>query len=199
MKNILLVLNIILLLLVGFLYYQNFAKRQPSESTITRNISDSLRSDLKSRIAYIDVDSLQNNYGYYKKLKEEFEKKQNSANNELTGMQQRFQKRASDLQQKAATMTPQEQENAMQEINKMQVDLQNRKMKIDEELFDSNNEMKEDILVRIQDFLKEYNKDGRFSYIFSYEPGFMFYKDSTLDITPDVIKGLNERYSKEKK
>ena len=89
-------------------------------------------------------------------------------------------------------MSPQEQENAMQEINKMQVDLQNRKQNIDNELYNYNSKMKEDILNRIQNFLKDYNKDGRFSYIFSYEPGFMFYKDSTLDVTYDVIRGLNK-------
>ena len=59
--------------------------------------------------------------------------------------------------------------------------------------------MKEDILTRIQDFLKVYNSDGRYDYVFSYEPGFMFYKDSALNITGDVIKGLNDLYAKNKK
>ena len=96
-------------------------------------------------------------------------------------------------------MNQQEQEKAMQEINKMQNDLQVRKQNIDNELFEYNTKMKDDILFRIQNFLKTYNKDGKYSYIFSYEPGFMFYKDSTLDITPDVIKGLNELYTEDKK
>jgi len=87
----------------------------------------------------------------------------------------------------------------MQEINKMQQDLQSRKQVIDNDLYNYNSKMKEDILTRIQDYLKQYNKDGRYSYIFSYEPGFMFYKDSTLNITPDVIAGLNEVYSENKK
>ena len=103
------------------------------------------------------------------------------------------------LQQKASTMNQKEQEAAMQEINKMQQDLQARKQSIDNELYNDNSKMKEDILTRIQNFLKEYNKDGKYSYIFSYEPGFMFYKDSTLNITPDVIAGLNELDSSSKK
>lgn len=199
MKNALLVINVILLVLVGILFYKVFGgnDRVPAgESSAT----DSTRNVIEAaKIAYIDLDSLQNQYEYYKKIKGEFEKKQNSANNEITSMQQRFQKRATELQNKAATMTMQEQESAMQEMNKMQNDLQNRKMNIDNDLFEYNNQMKEDILERIQSFLKEYNSDGRYSYIFSYEPGFMFYKDSTLDITKDVIRGLNERYEAEKK
>ncbi len=198
MKNILLVINIVLLALVGYLYYLQFGKSK--NKTVQKAVS-SVSGDLmeKSKVAYIDLDSLQSNYVYYKKIKADFEHKQSAANNEITSMQKKYQARAVQLQQKAATMNQQEQENAMQEMNKMQQDLQIRKQGIDNELYNYNSKMKEDILSRIQDFLKIYNKDGKYSYIFSYEPGFMFYKDSTLNITPDVIAGLNDLYAENKK
>ena len=200
MKNALLIINVILLFLVGYLYYLHFKDNKPA-SVKTSNTSSTVTAPItdKSKVAYIDLDSLQNNYGYYKKLKADFERKQTAANNEITGMQKKFQSRAMQLQEKAATMSPQQQEGAMNEINKMQQDLQNRKQNIDNELFNSNSKMKEDILKRIQDFLKDYNKEGKYSYIFSYEPGFMFYKDSTLNVTPDVIKGLNDLQDEKKK
>jgi len=197
MKNILLIFNFVLLVLVGYLYYLHFQDNKistpESKSSVVAN------SNEKSRVAYIDLDSLQNNYSYYKKIKADFERKQSEANDELTSMQKKYQNRAMQLQQKAATMNQKEQEAAMQEMNKMQQDLQSRKQNIDNELYNYNSKMKEDILTRIQDFLKEYNKDGKYSYIFSYEPGFMFYKDSTLNITPDVIAGLNKLDSENKK
>ena len=114
-------------------------------------------------------------------------------------MQKKYQSRAMQLQRKASTMDQKEQESAMQEINKMQQDLQARKQSIDNDLYNYNSKMKEDILTRIQNFLKDYNRDGKYSYIFSYEPGFMFYKDSTLNITSDVIQGLNHLDSLNKK
>jgi outer membrane protein len=198
MKNILLVINIILIGLVGYLYYLQFGNNKNKTATSVKTSAvDNLIE--KSKVAYIDLDSLQSNYTYYKKIKADFERKQASANNEITSMQKKYQNRAVQLQQKAASMNQQEQENAMQEINKMQQELQARKQNIDNELYNYNSKMKEDILSRIQNFLKEYNKDGKYSYIFSYEPGFMFYKDSTLNITPDVIEGLNELYSEKKK
>ncbi len=198
MKNILLAVNIILLCLVGYLYYLQFGTHKskvdsPVKSSAVNNVNE------KSKVAYIDLDSLQSNYSYYKKIKADFERKQSAANEEITSMQKKYQNRAMQLQQKAASMNPQEQENAMQEINKMQQDLQNRKQGIDNDLYNYNSKMKEDILTRIQNFLKDYNKDGKYSYIFSYEPGFMFYKDSTLNITPDVITGLNALDSQNKK
>ncbi|MEO6290683.1 MAG: OmpH family outer membrane protein [Ginsengibacter sp.] len=198
MKNILLVTNIVLIFLVGFLYYLHFSK---NKNTSVQNIQpSSVNHEIENaKVAYIDLDSLQNNYTYYKKIKADFEKKQEAANNEITTLQKKYQSRAMQLQQKGPNMNQQEQESAMQEMNKMQQDLQAKKQGIDNDLYNTNSKMKEDILSRIQNFLKDYNKDGKYSYIFSYEPGFMFYKDSTLNITPDVIVGLNELYKENKK
>lgn len=198
MKNVLLTINIVLLFLVGYLYYLHFHndKQQNHQQKFS---SESVSPNGKSTVAYIDLDSLQNNYGYYQKLKSDFEKKQNQANDEITGLQKKYQTRAMQLQQKAATMDQKQQEAAMQEINKMQQDLQAKKQSIDNDLYNDNSKMKEEILSRIENFLKGYNKDGKYSYIFSYEPGFMFYKDSTLNITPDVIAGLNKLDSEKTK
>ncbi|MEO6135582.1 MAG: OmpH family outer membrane protein [Ginsengibacter sp.] len=198
MKNISLGFNIFLLALVAYLYYLHFASQKINSPDKKVSAATEMVSE-KSKVAYIDLDSLQNNYSYYKTLKADFERRQAKANDEITVMQKKFQSRAVELQQKAAGMNPQQQESAMQEINKMQQDLQVRKQNIDNELYNDNSKMKEDILYKIQNFLKVYNKDGRYSYIFSYEPGFMFYKDSTLNITPDVIKGLNDLQSADKK
>jgi outer membrane protein len=198
MKNILLAINILLLALVGYLYYLHFSQSKSNHNQSHSSSSTEYKNE-KSKVAYIDLDSLQNNYGYYQKLKKAFEQKQASANDQITALQKKYQSRAMQLQQKAATMSPSEQQEAMQEINKMQQDLQERKQNIDNDLYNENSKLKEDILTRIQNFLKDYNKDGKYSYIFSYEPGFMFYKDSTLNITQDVIVGLNQLDSSDKK
>ena len=133
---------------------------------------------------------MQNNYEYYKKIKADIDLKQNASTEEINTLQKRYQSRAMQLQQKGPTMSQQDQESAMKEINQMQQDLQAKKQALDNELFNYNSKMKEDILTRIQNFLKVYNNDGRYDYIFSYEPGFMFYKDTALNITREVIEGL---------
>jgi Outer membrane protein len=197
MKNFSIILNVLLLLLVGYLYLDKFSSSK--KSMVTTHASKDSSCNHGNKVAYIDLDTLQNSYEYYKILKADFEKKQAASNSEIADLQRRYQARAMQLQQKGATMTPQEQEAAMKEINQMQQGLQAKKQELDNALYNSNSKMKEDILKRIQDFLKEYNSDGRYDYVFSYEPGFMFYKDSALNITPDVIKGLNDLYAKNKK
>jgi outer membrane protein len=196
MKKLSLILNVVLLVLVGVLYYLYFSSKRPITFVHTNKDSSINHGN---KVAYIDLDSLENNYVYYKKLKTEFDAKQEASNNEITSLQKRYQARAVQLQEKGPTMNQQDQESAMREINKMQQSLQDKKQRIDNELFNYNSKMKEDILNRIQNFLKEYNKDGRYDYIFSYEPGFMFYKDTALNITRDVVTGLNKAYVEKKK
>ena len=199
MKHFSLILNVVLLLLVGYLYFDKFSSSSKQRSvTHTQQCKDS-STHHGNKVAYIDLDSLQSSYEYYKLLKADFEKKQAASNNEVADLQRRYQARAMMLQQKGATMNQQEQEAAMKEINQMQQGLQAKKQELDNALYNANSKMKEDILTRIQNFLKVYNSDGRYDYVFSYEPGFMFYKDSALNITSDVIRGLNELYAKNKK
>ncbi len=197
MKQLSLIINVVLLALVGYLYYLHFSSSKKSV-TLIRSGKDSFVNH-GNKVAYIDLDSLQNNYEYYKKIKTDVDRRQTSSNNEINNLQKRFQSRAMQLQQKGPTMSQQDQETAMKEINQMQQDLQAKKQALDNELFNYNSKMKEDILTRIQNYLKAYNKDGRYDYILSYEPGFMFYKDSTLNITRDVIEGLNKEYTETKK
>ena len=187
----------VLLVLVGYLYYLQFS----SSKHFTPKINSPKDSSCNhgNKVAYIDLDSLQGNYEYYKVLKADFEHKQAASNNEVANIQKRYQVRAMQLQQKGAAMNAQEQQAAMKEINQMQQDLQAKKQSLDNDLYNANSKMKEDILQKIQSFLKDYNKDGRYDYIFSYEPGFMFYKDSALNVTADVVRGLNYLYTKNKK
>ena len=199
MKHFSLILNVVLLLLVGYLYFDKFSfSSKKTTAANTQKCKDS-STHHGNKVAYIDLDSLQGSYEYYKILKADFEQKQAASNNTVADLQRRYQARALQLQQKGATMNPQEQDAAMKEINQMQQGLQAKKQELDNALYNSNSKMKEDILTRIQDFLKLYNSDGRYDYVFSYEPGFMFYKDSALNITSDVIKGLNDLYAKNKK
>jgi len=56
----------------------------------------------------------------------------------------------------------------------------------------------QDVKKKIEDYLKEYNKDKGYSYIFSGSPDLMYFKDTVYNITGDMLKGLNEMYKKKK-
>ena len=88
MKNVLLIINIVLICLVGYLYYLHFNAPKKFDAHLSPSITGSGSTE-KSELAYIDLDSLQNNYTYYKKIKAELEQKQSAANDENGGMQKK--------------------------------------------------------------------------------------------------------------
>ena len=78
----------------------------------------------------------------------------------------------------------------------MQQTYQARKA-LQEEFAKNNGQVMTDIIKRIETFLKEYNKEKVYSFIFEYEPNsLIYYKDTTYNITIDVIAGLNAAYKK---
>jgi outer membrane protein len=202
MKHISTILNVVLIAAVGFLYYHNFSGKKKPGVTVDKNTNGAKNTSTTGiphgNIAYIEIDSLHENYLYYKSLKDELERRQKTGTQGLEEKQKRFQARAGQLQQRAQSMTPQEQEAASKEMDNMQQELARGKQELDNQLFELSNNMKTNVLKNVQSFLLEFNKDKRYDYILSYEPGFMFYKDSTLDITSDVINGLNEMDKKKK-
>ena len=69
-------------------------------------------------------------------------------------------------------------------------------MQIQEE----NSVMLRKVMNSIMDYLKEYSKGKKFQYILGNTfDGKILYADHTLEITADVIKGLNENYKAQAK
>ena len=77
--------------------------------------------------------------------------------------------------------------------------MKNRRSLLDKEYNDFVTRRMQEVKSKIEDFLKEYNRDKGYSYIISYEPGLFYLKDTIYNITRDVVKGLNELYGKKKK
>jgi outer membrane protein len=80
----------------------------------------------------------------------------------------------------------------------MQQSMQNRKQALDQEYQDYYMRKMKDVKTKIEDYLKKYNSQKQFSFIFAYDPGLFYYRDTAYNITIDVIKGLNEGYTKKK-
>jgi outer membrane protein len=94
-------------------------------------------------------------------------------------------------------MSQTESEQAQQEYAQMQQNYQMRKQSLQESLLKHNEDLKSDIRKKIEDYLKEYNKDKGYNYIISYDANsFIYYKDTVNNITNDVVGGLNAEYKK---
>ena len=196
MKNLFAVLNIIALLLIGVLFYLFFSRTEPVQK-MPAGQQKQASSDF--RIAYFEFDSLKAHYAYFKDAESHAKERESAMNTELSSLQNKYQKKISEWQQKGASMTPAESQQAQQEYGEMQQTYQTRKEALQEELVKNNGQVMTDIIKKVEVFLKEYNKQKNYSFIFAYEPNsFIYYKDSVYNITNDIVDGLNAGYKKKK-
>ncbi|MDP4149265.1 MAG: OmpH family outer membrane protein [Bacteroidota bacterium] len=192
MKSISTILSILSLLLIGVLFYLLFKHTDELKQISAREKKTSAND---FRIAYFDMDTLYAHYAYYKDAQAEAKTKENEMNAELSDMEKKYQKKIVEWQKKGNTMTPAENEQAQQEYSLMQQTFQNRKEALQQELFKSTEEKRNSLRKLIEDYVKEYNKQRNYSFIFAYDPSsFIYYRDTVYNITSDLLDGLNQAY-----
>ena len=201
MKQLSIGLNFLLLILVAILFYLHFDhKKKETKPVVTypNSPKNSTVPAVGSRIAYFEMDSLQANYSYFKDALNQLKDKEERMNSELAGLGRAYQKKVNEWQKKGPTMSQAEADAAQRENEELQQNFQARKQSLEEGFAKQSMDFKKDIKKKIETYLQEYNRAKNFTYILSYEPDFIFYRDTTFDITPDLVNGLNASYSKKK-
>jgi outer membrane protein len=193
MKHISTVLSVIALALVGVLFYLQSGSAKPKKVPEAQVKP----SSAETRIAYFDMDTLEAHYEYFKDALSQAKSKESAMNTELSGMEKTYQKKISEWQKKGTAMTQAESEQAQQEYALMQQNFQSRKDALQQELYKNTEDLKTSIRKRVEEFLKDYNKQKTYSFIFAYDPSsFIYYKDTVYNITSDMLDGLNASYKK---
>ncbi|HZE83591.1 MAG TPA: OmpH family outer membrane protein [Puia sp.] len=196
MKHISTVLSAIALVLIAVLFY---LQSGGGSSAKAKKIAEAPAkvSAAESRVAYFDMDTLEAHYEYFKDALSQAKSKESAMNNELANIQKSYQSKITEWQKKGTTMTQAESEQAQQEYALMQQNYQSRKDALQQELYKNTEDLKTSIRKRIEEFLKEYNKQKTYSFIFAYDPSsFIYYKDTVYNITSDMLEGLNASYKK---
>lgn len=197
MKNALLILNLVLLVAVGVLFYLHFSgKKNKVETRVASTSQKSAASHGDCRIAYFDMDSINNSFALIKEVKTQLSHEEEKINTELTRLQKTYNDRITHYQGQSQTMSQVESEKANREILQLQDKIRSTKQEMEGRYQDLYMRKMQDVKAKVEDYLKEYNKAKGFAYILAYEPGFIFYRDSTLNITSDIISGLNGKYKK---
>lgn len=150
-------------------------------------------------VAVVDIDTLAMQYEYCKEGQKALEAKQEAYRKQLTSKGQALQNAMMDFQKKAqnGTFTSQQQAEAAQtQLQKQQQSLQSFQEKIETEMAKATQEYQEVLRDSLKSFIKDYNSDGRFKVIISKSGDNVLYTDPAVDITKDVVAGLNKRYKK---
>ena len=137
------------------------------------------------KIAYVDADSVNEHYQFCKDYKEILEKKSQTAQNTLNQKGLALQKAVADFQNKLqqGELTREQAESQQTSLQKRNEQLQQLEQSLTAEFAKEQDKFNEALHDSVNNFLTGDN---------------ILLADESLNITEDVIKGLNKRYKSEK-
>ena len=150
-------------------------------------------------IAYIEIDSLATQYQFCIDQLKELEKKQQGYAAQLQKEGASLERAAENFQKKLQEgkfTSEEEARNAQTSLQKQQQSIQQHESQYTEAMAKATGEYQTELKKRLNTFLTTYNKDGRFSLVLTNSEAAInvLYAAPGLDITQEVIEGLNKEY-----
>ena len=148
-------------------------------------------------IVYVQLDSLVNQYDMYNDLKSELESKVQAVQEDLTKKGRSFESAVKDFQTKIdkGLLTRSQAEEQQQRLVEREQNLQSLSQQKQMELAEEEAVMMRKVMDAIQTYITKYNQDKGYALILSVP---VLAGEPSLNITQDVLAGLNEEYIKSK-
>ncbi len=200
MKNLSLILNLVLAVAVGVLFWLHFKGGKGTEATKHINFGDK-----NMRIAYVDVEKIDSSYKYITDKRSIMEKEVEASRNSLASTEQLLTAAQTKLQEDAYNLENNANISMTDKYNK-QKELQARyeKFQQDYAVYQQRKDvMERELDAKIQNFnkammqsldnnIKKYNLDQKYDYILTKQQ--MLLANDSLDITEDILNMLNQEY-----
>ena len=154
------------------------------------------------KIAYVEMDSLITQYQLYKDYEEELTRKGTNIQSTLAQKQRTLEQHVAAMQKKYESngfTTRDELERAQNSIQAEQQQLQELADRLQTDFAQEQARVNQEARDSIQAFLRSYNKTKKYDYVLVKAGDNMLIANPKMDITKEVIKGLNKRYKKSRK
>lgn len=173
--------------------------KEKKESTNTdANVSSTTTVEANEngvKIAYINVDTLESQYAYFKTSKDKFEQQQKAIENELAKLQKDIQNQYMALQKKVQekNISQEEYEKTGVRIQSMEKNYEQKAGKHSEDMYKRTEAFQKEYKSKLDEALKAVNKDGKYDFILNYQEGtpFILHVNPKYDITSEVLTILN--------
>jgi len=155
----------------------------------------------KETIVFVNQDTLLTKYEYAKDMRTRLEGKSKNAESDLGARGQAFQREVAEYQRNANTLSADQRAATEQRLQRKQQELQQYQQNATAEFQNVQGTEANKLYDKIADFTKTYAKEKGYKMVLTYSKAnpTVLYGDTTLDVTADVTKRLNEAYAKEKK
>jgi outer membrane protein len=189
MKNLSLALSSLALVAVGVLYFLHFSSNGTSASS-TETIKPG-----DFQIAYINSDSVLKHYEFVKVNMEKLEAKGKKLDQDLQNRAQSLQNDINAYQRNYGNMTIGQAKAVEEDLGKKRQNLELYQRGLEQEIMTEQSVMTEDLYKKITAYLKDYAQQKQLQVVLKYNPGSdLLYGGESIDITNEVIAGLNEVY-----
>ena len=200
MKKANLIINVILIIAVAVLFVLHFTQDKVHVENTSGHVP-MLTDDSGVGIAYVQIDSVLSNMKMYKDLTDKLTGKQKEVEAKFGSQAKAFEKEVNDYQGKVqkGLVTRSEAQALEQQLAAKNSELENQRNNYMRELQEENMVSQNKVIDYIMTYLKDFNKDYNYKYILSYSfGGGILYATENLDITNDVVTGINLQYDREK-
>ncbi|MBO7581717.1 MAG: OmpH family outer membrane protein [Bacteroidaceae bacterium] len=153
------------------------------------------------KIAFVQIDTLTSQYQKCKDLEEEFTKKRANAEATINAKGKNFTAQMQEFNRKYQSnqFTQQQFEAEQARLSKLQQDLQDLQARLSNSLQEEYQKEFQALTDSIQNFTKSYAKEKGYDFILCKSSGIdnVLYANESYDVTDEVVKALNKRYSKD--
>jgi outer membrane protein len=199
MKVALIVWNVLLTAGLGYLIFSGTISRSEGISIPSVADTSGLTAVSGVPIAFVNIDTLEARYDLFSRKRKEMEQKQQSSEGLFNRKMEEFQNDYVAAQQAAATMTQSQMEETQQKLQQKQMELQQLQEKLQTDFQKQLEGINKELEDSLNSFVEDYNANRQYAYILSYTAGgTILYGEPALDITNEVVEGMNGRLKKDK-
>jgi outer membrane protein len=197
MKNLSLILNAVLLVAVGVLFFLHFSGKKTSTADGETSSGTTLPSELK--VAYINSDSVLQNYDYLKANRVQIEAKTKKIEQEYRNRAQGLQNEITAYQRNVTNMTLGQVKAVEEDLGKKQQNLQMYQQSLSQQLMEEEAKLNKELYDRVTAYLKKYAAEKDLHFVLKFDVSSdVLYAGDALDVSEEVIRGLNAEYQQEK-
>ena len=189
------------LLVCAFAALMTSCQQQQPATQTEEAPSEEAQPSLK--IAYVLLDSLTNQYQYFKDLDSIFQKKQANAEATINEKGRNFSAQVQEFQRKVQSnaITQQQYESEQARLAKLQQDIDGLQARLSNSLQEDYQKERKALIDTIKVFAAAYAKEKGYDYVLctSSDIDNVLYGAPQYDVTDQVVKALNKRYEKREK
>ena len=154
------------------------------------------------KIGFIEVDTIMTQYNFCKDYSKILEKRGNNIQSSLASMERNLEAAIKNFQNKAQNngfKSQSEYESQQAAIQRQQEQYVAARDRLAGELQSETDKFNAALHDSIEHFIAQYNKDKKYSLILTKQGDNILYGDKSLDITNEVVAGLNKAYKSKPK